>query len=199
MKRLPVWLLAIGALATVLSVGLASAGPTPTPVTCGTVITTPGTYALSGDCVGSVGISIVASKVTLLLDGHTVHVLGLSSSAGIVVGHVSGVHILGPGTIKGAGTGIIFNNVSNSAIARVTTTLNDTGVFLGNSSGVGLKGNIATLNITGIRIDAGATGNKIEHNNANGNNQDLVDGNAGCDHNAWKDNSFTTANQTCIH
>jgi nitrous oxidase accessory protein NosD len=182
MKRLLLLVLTVGVLATVLGVTAATTATTPTPVTCGDVITLRGTYALTGDCTAAGdGIDINASNVTLELAGHTITGPGLFiAAAGVVFGNVSGVHIEGPGTITNFHDGVVLaRNTTKSVVTQVT----------------------ANANVDGIFIDSPATGNKIIDNTALNNlSLDLWDNNFQCDKNQWNANVFGTANPTsCIH
>jgi hypothetical protein len=221
MKRLSLLILLTGLLAAV-SVGPAMADP-PQPVTCGSLIMTPGQYVLAGDCTGS-GIAIAASDVHLKLDGHTM-TGGDPFAPGLSVINVSLVHIEGPGTVTSYLLGINFNGVSDShveqmmsvnnlvagfSLANVTNIHVNNSVFSMNGSvGLDFDGNstdnhvdnnqtVGNVNV-GILLRSTVTSNHVNGNTALGNGQDLEDDNTNCDDNKWNGNRFNTASQPCIH
>jgi parallel beta-helix repeat protein len=216
---------AVGAVGALAPAASAAGGP----VTCGDLISSPGTYGLAADCNGS-GIAITSSNVTLMLRGHTM--TGSGFGEGIVVadngGAISGVRITGPGTVAGYEFAVDLgfsggHGVSGSVIGRVTTTSSRQGITLSNANGSGntIVGNTANGNsVAGIGdfgtgntftqntvnnnavygIDVFGTGEKIRGNKAQGNpTDDLRDENSGCDSNTWLNNTFTIANLGCIH
>jgi parallel beta-helix repeat protein len=153
---------------------LAPAAGAATSVTCGDTISTPGNYFLAADCSGS-GITITASNVTLKLDGHTMTEPG-GISVGVLVddgaGPVSGVNILGPGTITGYNEGVLLGNggggVSGSTARRLTATYNHAeGIFIFGGTGDTISGNAANHNSIGVR--GGGSGNVIQGNTADNN------------------------------
>jgi parallel beta-helix repeat protein len=75
------------------------------------------------------------------------------------------------------------------------------GIVLFNTSNQQVQDNKVNGNYnSGIRIEAGSTGNVVANNVAEGNlGYDLQDDNTGCDNNRWLDNVFFTSNQACIH
>jgi parallel beta-helix repeat protein len=109
-----------------------------TPIsTCGTVITTPGSYALSADlaCSGD-GVDIQANKVTLYLKGHTISGPGAyAGSTGVSVGGevFKTVTILGPGTIANFSIAVAFDGTDGGGLIGVDMTGNATSLFVGNS------------------------------------------------------------------
>lgn len=81
------------------------------------------------------------------------------------------------------------NNGAGGILLFVATGNNVTGNTLNNNGGSGI----------GITSGTG-TGNNLSTNTAQGNGIfDLEDGNPNCDSNTWTQNTFGTANQTCIH
>ena len=224
-----------------------------TAVTCGDTISTPGRYFLAASCSGPREITINASHVTLKLKGHTM--TGSGSGIGVFAddsaGPISGLKILGPGTITNYGVSVTLGiggfGVSGSVVSGLTadnnqvgiravlsddsklqsntadnnidgievfggtgnrvnanTTNNNkagSGIFLFHSTtGTKVNGNTADNNQRGIAFQTGSTGNTIKGNTALGNSDDdLFDGNPGCDSNVWRGNDFGTANQSCIH
>jgi len=88
---------------------------------------------------------------------------------------------------------------ANGLVQRVTVTNNTRiGIELSSSDNV-VRDNVADSDSVGIFADFGAIGNTITGNSAHSNALDLVDSNAHCGTNVWLNNSFGTANQTCIH
>lgn len=81
------------------------------------------------------------------------------------------------------------NNGADGILLFIATGNNVTGNTLNNNGGSGI----------GITSGTG-TGNNLSTNTAQGNGIfDLEDGNPNCDSNTWTQNTFGTANQTCIH
>jgi len=120
---------------TLLWASAAEAGTKITQTTCPVVITQPGEYSLAtdvGPCAPGVdGIDILASGVTLHLNGHTVTGSAApgtcNSSTGISVGltsmpMVSGVGVLGKGTVSNFFVGFLAQNSANSFAKFVTVT-----------------------------------------------------------------------------
>lgn len=160
----------------------------PVPVTtCGTVISTPGTYQLVNDLVNCPqdGIDIVSSDVHLILNGHQILGSGGANTNGIAVGSgvptgVSNVKINGPGTVSNFGqAGVVFEGVSSSTVVGVTSSGNKFGFAVnaaftaGNPSlrSVGNKfnGNTATANAGhGFTLN-GADQNTFRGNDSSGN------------------------------
>src|ERR1043166_2840450 len=114
----------------------AKAGTTITQNTCPVIIAQSGEYSLGtdvGPCApGTDGIDIMASNVTLHLNGHTISGTAISgtcnSSSGI---HVMGtssltpltmVRVLGTGTITNFVTGFLAENSAGSFVKFVTVT-----------------------------------------------------------------------------
>lgn len=140
--------------------------PKATAVTCGSTISAPGNYFLSGNCAGA-GITITASKVTLDLKRHTM--TGLGSGDGISASNVSRVNIIGPGTITNFEEGVIFIQIRNCLVENVTVIGNLSGITFGDSSGSRIRKNRANDNADqGISL-FGSTDNEIEENEANRN------------------------------
>ena len=107
-----------------------SPGNAPTDVTCGMVITTPGTYTISGTLICSApndGIHINTSDVTIQFINNGYLTCGGcppsgGTETGIKVydpagGPISNVRILGPGTIDRYPFGVSFAGVKNSQIS----------------------------------------------------------------------------------
>lgn len=178
-KRLLLVVLGVGVLATGLGVSSAVTAHGPTPVTCGTTITQPGTYVLAGDCAASGdGILILASKVNLRLNGHTMTGAG-RDFFGVGIFSSSKVLVTGPGTISGFASGVTLGNVSDSMVKKVTAT--------GNT-------------LFGIVVENGGSGNTIKKNTAlNSGDTDVLDTGFGCPEARWRNNVFGTASQPCIH
>jgi parallel beta-helix repeat protein len=197
-----------------------------TPVTCGDVITAPGSYYLSGNCTGP-GIQIAASNVKLKLKGYTMTGSpNLADIFGIYAKEVSNVTIEGPGTLRGYEVGVYFTydviGISRSKVEKVTSINNNYGAYWdgaieselsecimsNNLYGLFLSGlsrdneveeNKFRNNDVGIFVDEGITGNEFEENSAFGNTWlDFEDRNLGCTANEWDDNRFNTSNDPCI-
>jgi hypothetical protein len=87
---------------------------------------------------------------------------------------------------------------TNTHVNNNVFSMNGTGLIA--QSSTSSDNNQALNNLDGIFLDIGATGYHVNGNIALGNLQfDLFDGNANCDDNKWNGNTFTTANQSCIH
>src|SRR5882762_6336052 len=154
-------------LAGVLIVGAGqAAADTPAGVTCGSAITAPGQYFLTGDCTGA-GITITASDVHLKLMGHTM--TGLPLSFGIQATSVSHEHIEGPGTITGYFHGIFFNGVSDSHVEQVSAINNRDGLFLARSTDTHVNNNIFSGNSAAGVIVEVSSDNHLNNNQAIGN------------------------------
>ncbi len=108
----------------------------------------------------------------------------------------------------GEGAGIQLWKSSDDTLISNTATGN--GIFgiglFGSGSDSGSNGNILRSNQTdgngrtGIVLDSFSSQNLMQANKAHNNGGfDLADNNPACDANTWKSNSFTTANQPCIH
>lgn len=119
-----------------------------TPIsTCDTLVTQPGDYILTQDLLCPVnGVLIVASRVTLNLNGHNLAGNG-PQYIGIAVGYpgfaaVSEVTIVGPSTISNFGTGIVFFGAEHSSVRMVTSARNSAFGF----SVQGLQGRLSRIN-----------------------------------------------------
>jgi parallel beta-helix repeat protein len=124
----------VGLTLAALSITLLWASPAKAGTACGVIISQPGVYALGtnvGPCASGVdGIDIEASNVTLLLNGHTIsgatsvsgncnasigiHVLGTSSVP------LSGVNVVGPGTISNFWVGFGAYYSAGSSVSLTT-------------------------------------------------------------------------------
>ncbi len=137
-KKFNMWRLAG---VTIFVVTLLSTGWAATQITkCETFIREPGDYILANDlvCPGQ-GIYIVASNVTLNLDGHQISGTG-SPYLAIMLGYsgfgrVSNVTVVGPGTISNFGSGVVLFNAENSVVRGVTSTRNFSGFDVQNVPG----------------------------------------------------------------
>src|ERR1700730_13056357 len=128
----------------------AKAGTTITQSTCPVLIAQAGDYSLGtdvGPCMPGVdGIDIVASAVTLHLNGHTINGSAdpgtCNNSQGIHVGlpspapMLSLVHVLGDGTINNFQSGFLAENSAGSFVKFVTVTA-DCGNLFGFMSSFG--------------------------------------------------------------
>ena len=74
------------------------------------------------------------------------------------------------------------------------------GIVLFNASGEQIYDNRVYGNhSSGVRAEAGSTGNVFKDNIAEGNTgYDLEDDNSGCETNTWHDNTFFFSNESCI-
>jgi parallel beta-helix repeat protein len=181
----------LAGLALLFAIQAWAADPIPV-TTCGTVISTPGTYQLVNDlvnCQGD-GIDITSSNVHLILNGHEISgsgggALGFVNTYGIAVGigvfdGVSNVKINGPATISNFGQGgVAFEAVSNSSVVGVTSTGNKFGFNVNAAFGAGnfnlhstgnkFNGNTATANFGhGFTLN-GADQNTFRGNDSSGN------------------------------
>ena len=110
---------------------------------CGTDITSSGTWTLTQNltCTGD-GIDIQADKVVLMLNGFTITGPGTNSgSNGVSVvsaagSGLSGVTILGPGTIKNFQNGVLFQGTHGGGAVDVSLLGNLIAILL-NSDGFG--------------------------------------------------------------
>jgi len=172
---------------TLLWASPAKAGTTITQSTCPVLIAQSGEYALGtdvGPCASGVdGIDIVASAVTLHLNGHTISGTAASgtcnSSNGI---HVLGtpivpltmVRILGSGTISNFGIGFLADNSAGSFVKFTTVTANCPFFSFGfvidsSSSQWKLDSNVVRepgISSLGIFLN-GAADNDLVHNDVN--------------------------------
>ena len=187
-----------------LVVAVCTASPdAPIPVTtCGTVISSPGKYALANSlsCSTTIAIDIEASNVTFLLNGYTISGVGFTANFGINVGSVgsiTNVSILGPGVITNEIQGVRLA-CSSCMVANVSATQNTDGFAIPASNGTlnnvlkgntannnsrygfslggdnnTIKGNDSSNNATGFVLLDG-NGNEIRGNSANSNSQDGI-------------------------
>ena len=144
----------VGASALVLGSGLLVVGAeqvasaaTPQTVSCGETITASVTVANNiGPCVGSDGLDIGASNITVNLNGHTI--TGNSPAnvtnteyLGINLTNVSGVTIKGPGTVQDFDAGVSITGGSGDTIKDITATANIAHVLLTGSGFTGFGSN----------------------------------------------------------
>jgi hypothetical protein len=168
----------LGALLVVPGGAVLAGGPT--GVTCGSIISAPGQYDLTGDCSGA-GITIMANNVHLNLDGYTM--TGTPSTDGIDGYGVSGLVVKGPGTITAYGCGgVNFYSVANSLVNGVTVTADGIagscslpgmfrqigGVAITASNNVDLVNVVATANGKGM-IQGGSTDIHYDNVTSSGN------------------------------
>jgi parallel beta-helix repeat protein len=138
----PVLALLAATVGVLLLAGSASAI---TSVRCGSTIKSPGRYQLTANCSGA-GITIKASHVVLDLKGHTM--TGDESHVGVYALNVSDVRIVGPGTIKSYGNGVLLEGVNSAYVGDLTTKKNDAWglLIVQGSSGVTVEGVTAASN-----------------------------------------------------
>lgn len=153
---------------------------------------------------------------------------GADGASGISAVNVSGLNLKGPGILTNFGRGLSFSGVDTSSVKGITSEGNFFGfvinryssnlsennefkdnVATGNhqhgftmngASHNTLKSNYASNNLADGILLANGTSNVFNDNTATGNSiRDLYDANPYCDNNNWKDNTFYTSNQVCIH
>lgn len=166
----------------------AAADPVVQITQCGTVISQPGHYILANDllCFDQDGVDIVSDHVDLMLNNHQIQNVffdlfanGISVGVGVPSGN-SHVHIIGPGTITGFNQGVVFEQVSFSAVEDVTSTNNFFGFVVNGGFTVGcnqscpstknsFQGNTATFNNQHGFTTNGANDNTFRDNNASNN------------------------------
>jgi hypothetical protein len=96
---------------------------------CRYTITAPGTYAVTSDlsCPGGTAITVLASKVALHLNGHTIS--GNGAGDGIYVQGAANISI-DNGTVHGFFEGVQFWGTVDGKITNVTVRLNsDAGII----------------------------------------------------------------------
>jgi parallel beta-helix repeat protein len=160
--------------------GLVPAASAATTVSCGSTISTAGSYALAANC--GAGIMITASDVTLNLNGHTMTGAG-GFSDGVVVDDsgaaVGGVTIQGPGKITGYDIGVELGGggggVSGSSVSGLTFTNNAWAIQLNSGSGNTVSGNTAKDNLVGGILLEAENGDTISGNAANNNSAIGID------------------------
>lgn len=123
---------AIGAASAALLAGVVTTVPASASVqlvtTCGTVITSAGTYVVANDlgpCTGD-GIDVAHNNVTLSLNGHTItgndtnnHTA--NEQLGVLLANVTGVKVHGPGTITAFDGGVAVLGGGNDSVSKVVT------------------------------------------------------------------------------
>lgn len=145
----------------------------PRAVTCGDTISTPDRYFLAASC-GPGEITITASNVTLKLDGHTM--TGSGAGIGVFVdnsaGPLSGLKIMGPGTVTNYGVGVSLGisgfGVSGSVVSGLTADDNGVGIRGVLSDDSKVQSNTADNNFDGIEV-FGGTGDTVNANTTNHN------------------------------
>jgi parallel beta-helix repeat protein len=146
--------LLVGASAVVGATRAHAAGVTPVTA-CGTVISTPGSYALAnnlGPCTGD-GIDITTGGVTLDLQGFTIEGPGAATT-------FSGIAVPAPGTISVS----IVSSTGAGKVIHFGTGVNVSGA---SSWGVVVKGIDASQNGDGIDILAAPKAPVVENDSAN--------------------------------
>lgn len=167
---------AIGVVVAVVgSLLLAGSAAAINPVTCGSVIKSPGSYKLHEDCSGQ-GIVIKASNVMLDLNRHTMTGTGMSGNYGIYAVDVGNVQIVGPGVIKKYFIGIVLGEVGGIEVGSVTVRKSTTdGVNVQLAEAVSFDGTVSENN-GGVGFYEAFTGGNSFHNvRATGNPQDGIE------------------------
>jgi hypothetical protein len=151
------------------------------------VISAPGTYRLDANltCPTQIGIDVEASNVTLQMNRHSIDVAGGFVSPIRVANNpgLSGVRILGPGTVRGATNyGLEFLHAPNSLVLGVTATDNRIGMY------------VVDLDASSGHVQLIA--NKLNNNNRSGGNMGLyiIGGSAASNLVAYNECSNNTAN-----
>lgn len=165
-------------VATMVALALApAASATPTSVASCQTLGTPGAYVLTADLfvVDASCIAITVSDVKLDLAGHTISCTGsgfsgscqvaaVGARAVIIAPNLTGVAVMGPGTITGFDTGIEIRD-SNALVKGLTFTGPacepascsrpfSTGIIALGRAGVNLSRNDASNHAVGLRIDS---------------------------------------------
>ena len=216
MRFLRLLLVALATLVLALFVG--SNGPASAQPACGTVTAN---TTLAGDCTGP--MIVAASNIRIDLNGFAVKD---SASQGILIVDQTNVRVengsvtnnglgISIAALSGGGGGHHLRNLQvtkNKNVGIIITASNDRNKLIRNTitgnAGAGILafseshiilGNITNNNNFGILVANTGQNDRILNNTALGNNiRDLHDDNATCDNNLWKNNTFNTANQTCI-
>jgi parallel beta-helix repeat protein len=94
----------------------------------------------------------------------------------------------------------IINGASRTTIQGNNVPNNARGIYLSDASSNSLvRFNTVRSNQVGIEINNTSFANRIQGNTSFMNVLDMADDNPACDLNVWLFNSFSTANQGCIH
>lgn len=108
----------------------------PVPVTCGESISFSVTLANDiGPCVGSDGLDVTASNITINLNGHTIqgnsaHNNTNNEYVGINLTNVSGVTVTGPGVVEGFDAGVSITGGRGNTVENLTAQNNIAHVLL---------------------------------------------------------------------
>jgi parallel beta-helix repeat protein len=125
---------------------------------CGTDLNVPGeTYVLTADLLDcpDAGLRVSVDNVRLFLKGYTVDGDDVDEDSGILAVSVSGLQVIGPGTIQGFANGIDLIDVSHSSFTRILLQNN---AFRGVSAE-----NADNCQFIGLRVqDNGSDGIKLE-------------------------------------
>jgi parallel beta-helix repeat protein len=150
------------------------------PVTaCGTVISHPGAYYLANDLTqcATFGVSITASSVRLELRGHTIQLTGDTNDAAINAAGgdtgLSGLEIVGPGTLTGGFEGMNLQNVHHSRIHGLMILRNSFGMALNSGDFTSDTTATATVSANNEIFDNVITGNTGHGITVNGGNDNL--------------------------
>ena len=160
----------LAAVLAVLTATVGTAGPGIPVSSCGTTLSAPGNYQLTGNlaCAAGNGVNITGSGVHLDLSGFTIDGGGdplavpantsrcLDASVGVNVGpNVSNVHING-GTVRGFTFGIQLNTTDRSRVNGMTSARNCAwGVQLNDSDNNALATNIVVENGSTLILPGG--------------------------------------------
>lgn len=213
----------LAALSITLFCASAAKAANTIPITsnaCNYNITAPGDYTLESDIgpcgPGDAGILIIlaGSNVTLHLNGHTINGSAVPENCDGAVGilaiglgfpNITGVHVIGPGTLSNWQLGFFAESTSSSSVSNTKVTAHCTATTINPNNNLGffldpstsqwtLLGNVVEAgdNFTGIVVEGngnyiagnrvndtivfdGSSNNYISGNNVNGTSLVLID------------------------
>jgi parallel beta-helix repeat protein len=129
-----------------------AASAAPVPVTCGESISFSVTLSNNiGPCVGSDGLDVTASNITINLNGHTIQGNSVHNDTnneylGINLTNVSGVTVTGPGVVEGFDAGVSITGGSGNKVENLTAQNNIAHVLYTGSGFTGQTGLYARAN-----------------------------------------------------
>jgi hypothetical protein len=156
-------------------VGGAALAKPPVPISdCGTVIIEPGKYVVTQDlfCAPDQwGIEVLASEVTVDLQGHTItcDASGEVDVAAVFVGNFSGTTFVTEdvwiknGTVAGCDNAIVFWYGQSGKATKITATGNNVGITVVGAKDTLIKNNVGFGNLRAIGT-TGGIGSEIKHN-----------------------------------
>jgi parallel beta-helix repeat protein len=146
---------------------------------CGTVISRPGAYYLAKDLTQceTFGVSIAVSSVRIELRGHTIQLTGDTNDAAINAAGgdaaLSGLEIVGPGTLTGGFEGINLQNVHHSKVHGLMIVRNSFGMAVNSGDFTSDTTATATVSANNEIFDNVITGNNGHGITVNGGNDNL--------------------------